>query len=140
MADTKKSDKAAEAEAEALETGTTDAVTSDAEILEIIEDDDRWSEGDVNALRDISAVNKVAGHAHSLAEWEASDAGKHFIEKVAPRREAIIEKQNEAAVAEAERVARAQEMLAEANKGLREQAEKDAKAAEKANKAARDKD
>jgi hypothetical protein len=105
----------------------------------LIEDgDERFTEGNAAQVRDAAAVNKMPGHTGSLPQWEASDAGKRFVEKVAPAREKVVQEQAKSLDKQREESARLMEALPEAEKKVQETAEADRKAAEKDEKAKAD--
>lgn len=93
--------------------------------------DDRVTEGNVAEVRDETGVNKMPGHTSTVATWEASEAGQHFINEIAPEREKEIA--DEAKAIEEDR--KKSEKDADANKKAAEAvaktAEADAKAAAK---------
>lgn len=92
------------------------------------------SESDVRAARDAAGVTRQAGHADTLALWEASPEGQHFIEVEAPARTKEIEAEHKAAVESGHKQAKAQEAYERSVKQAQETAQRD-QAADQAAKA-----
>lgn len=97
------------------------------------EEGDEVTEGDLHAVRDALAVNRLAGHASVQSIWAESPEGKQFLEEEAPRRQRQVERETEQIEQEQERMAKAHEVYERMVSDNAEATERNAEEARKIN-------